>query len=214
MAPRVIAGILCLYILLLSGNPLSAGFLLFQTALSDSQNLETYGENRMKEQLEKLFNHNSLSFTETQNAFSEIFEGKVDPVVLGSFLTALKMNGYSADEIGGAATAMIGAAEPFTRDTSVDVGEIVGTGGDKLKTINISTISGIICATLGLHVAKHGNTAVSSKTGASDVLTQLGYNVRTSKEDTRKALEDEGFAFSLHRYITRVCVLQPLFVKL
>lgn len=48
---------------------------------------------------------------------------------------------------------MIGAAEPFTRDTSVDVGEIVGTGGDKLKTINISTISGIICATLGLHVA-------------------------------------------------------------
>ena len=60
----------------------------------------------MKEQLEKLFNHNSLSFTETQDAFSEIFEGKVDPVVLGSFLTALKMNGYSADEIGGAATAM------------------------------------------------------------------------------------------------------------
>lgn len=170
-------------------------FLLFQTALSDSQSLETNGENKMKEQLEKLFNHNSLSFTETQDAFSEIFEGKVAPVVLGSFLTALKMNGYSADEIGGAAKAMIGAAEPFTRDTSVDVGEIVGTGGDKLKTINISTISGIICATLGLHVAKHGNTAVSSKTGASDVLTQLGYNVRTSKEDTRKALEDEGFAF-------------------
>ena len=168
-------------------------FLLFQTALSDSQSLETNGENKMKEQLEKLFNHNSLSFTETQDAFSEIFEGKVDPVVLGSFLTALKMNGYSADEIGGAAKAMIGAAEPFTRDTSVDVGEIVGTGGDKLKTINISTISGIICATLGLHVAKHGNTAVSSKTGASDVLTQLGYNVRTSKEDTRKALEDEGY---------------------
>ena len=112
-------------------------FLLFQTALSDSQSLETNGENKMKEQLEKLFNHNSLSFTETQDAFSEIFEGKVDPVVLGSFLTALKMNGYSADEIGGAATAMIGAAEPFTRDNSVDVGEIVGTGGDKLKTINI-----------------------------------------------------------------------------
>ena len=106
MAPRVIAGILCLYILLLSGNPLSAGFLLFQTALSDSQSLETNGENKMKEQLEKLFNHNSLSFTETQDAFSEIFEGKVDPVVLGSFLTALKMNGYSADEIGGAAKAI------------------------------------------------------------------------------------------------------------
>ena len=149
----------------------------------------------MKEQLEKLFNHSDLSFKETQEAFSEIFEGKVDPVILGSFLTALKMNGYCADEIGGAATAMIGAAEPFTRNTTVDVGEIVGTGGDKLKTINISTISGIICATLGLHVAKHGNTAVSSKTGASDVLSQLGYNVRTTKEATKRCLEDEGFAF-------------------
>ena len=144
---------------------------------------------------EKLYAHENLTFAETHAFFKEIFEGKVDPVVLGSVLTALKMNGYTADEIGGAATAMIGAALPFTRDASVDVGEIVGTGGDKLKTINISTISGIICATLGLHVAKHGNTAVSSKTGASDVLSALGYNVRTNQDNTRECLEKEGFAF-------------------
>ena len=140
---------------------------------------------------EKLYAHENLTFAETHAFFKEIFEGKVDPVVLGSVLTVLKMNGYTADEIGGAATAMIGAALPFTRDASVDVGEIVGTGGDKLKTINISTISGIICATLGLHVAKHGNTAVSSKTGASDVLSALGYNVRTNQDNTRECLEKE-----------------------
>ncbi|MGN1281515.1 MAG: anthranilate phosphoribosyltransferase [Succinivibrio sp.] len=149
----------------------------------------------MNELLEKLYSHQDLSFDETKLVFNDLFAGKIEPVQLGSLLTALKMNGYKPDEIGGAATAMISSALPFERNTSIDVGEIVGTGGDKLKTINISTISGIICATLGLHVAKHGNTAVSSKTGASDVLTALGYNVRTSQENTRKCLEDEGFAF-------------------
>lgn len=144
---------------------------------------------------EKLYAYNDLTFEETSSLFKDIFAGNVDPIVLGSTLTALKMKGYTADEIGGAASAMISAAEPFERDTSVDVGEIVGTGGDKLKTINISTISAIICATLGLHVAKHGNTAVSSKTGASDVLSNLGYNIRADKDITRECLEKEGFAF-------------------
>ena len=145
--------------------------------------------------VEKLYAHQDLSFEETRLVFNDLFSGKIDPVVLGSILTALKMNGYKADEIGGAASAMISAAEPFDRDTKVDVGEIVGTGGDKLKTINISTISAIVCATLGLHVAKHGNTAVSSKTGASDVLTNLGYNINADKATTRNCLENEGFAF-------------------
>src|SRR5574344_511354 len=145
--------------------------------------------------LEKLFSKQNLTFEETNSVFKDIFEGKLDPIVFGSFLTSLKMNGYTAEEIGGAADAMIKAAVPFTRDTSIDTGEIVGTGGDKLKTINISTISAIVCAELGLHVAKHGNTAVSSKSGASDVLTQLGYNIKAEEHITRQCLEDEGFAF-------------------
>ena len=90
---------------------------------------------------------------------------------------------------------MIDSALPFERERSIDTGEIVGTGGDRLKTINISTISAFVCATLGLHVAKHGNTAVSSKSGASDVLTELGYNIRAEADITRKCLEEEGFAF-------------------
>ncbi len=144
---------------------------------------------------EKLYAGNNLTTEETKAVFADIFAGNLDPIVLGSFLTALKVNGYTAEEIGGAASAMIAAAEPFERDTSVDCGEIVGTGGDRLKTINISTMAGIVAATLGLHIAKHGNAAVSSKTGASDVLSVLGYNVRAEKDATRKALEQEGFAF-------------------
>ncbi len=145
--------------------------------------------------LEKLYSHENISTEESNSIFQEIFAGKMDPVVFSSFLTALKMKGYSADEIAGAATAMIGAATPFERNTSMEIGEIVGTGGDRLKTINISTMAGIVCSCLGLHIAKHGNAAVSSKTGASDVLTSLGYNIRAAAQLTRKNLEEEGFAF-------------------
>ena len=149
----------------------------------------------MNEKLEKLYTGKHLEASETKQLFEDIFAGKLDPVLFSSLLTALKMNGYTAQEIGGAASAMKEAAEPFERDQSLDVGEIVGTGGDKLKTINISTLAGIVCATLGTHIAKHGNTAVSSKTGASDVLTALGYDIRCDKDLTRKNLEEEGFAF-------------------
>lgn len=149
----------------------------------------------MNAKLEKLYAGQNLTAEETQEIFADIFSGKMDPVVLGSLLTAMKMNGYTAEEIGGAATAMLNAAEPFKRDRSVDVGEIVGTGGDRLNTINISTMAGILCAAMGLHVAKHGNTAVSSKSGASDMLTALGYDIRCDQEKTLKNLEQEGFAF-------------------
>lgn len=149
----------------------------------------------MKQLLEKLYAKQTLSFEETVKVFNEVFEGTADPAVIGALLVAIKINGYTPDIIGGAAKAMISHAVPFQRNRDVNVGEIVGTGGDKLKTINISTISAVICATLGLHVAKHGNAAVSSKTGASDVLTSLGYNIRAEEDVTRKCLEQEGFAF-------------------
>lgn len=157
--------------------------------------LNLRSKSKMNATLEKLYKGQDLSTQETSDFFKEVFSGKVDPVILSSFLTALKMNGYTADEIGGAASAMIAAAKPFERDRSIDVGEIVGTGGDCLHTINISTMAAIVCATLGLHVAKHGNTAVSSKSGASDVLTALGYDIRCDEKLTRKNLEEKGFAF-------------------
>ena len=149
----------------------------------------------MNANLEALYKGQSLNAEETRKLFCDIFAGNTDPLVLSSLLTALKMNGYTAEEIGGAASAMIDAAVPFPRNRAIEVGEIVGTGGDRLSTINISTMAGILCASMGLHVAKHGNTAVSSKSGASDVLTSLGYDIRCSEDKTLKNLEQEGFAF-------------------
>ena len=145
--------------------------------------------------LEKIYDGSSLSTTETESVFAEMFAGKLDPVLCSSLLTAMKMNGYTASEIGGAASAMLNAAVHFERDLSIDTGDIVGTGGDCLSTINISTLAAIVCAELGLHIAKHGNTAVSSKTGASDLLQQLGYDIRCPQELSRKNLEENGFAF-------------------
>lgn len=145
--------------------------------------------------LEKLYAGQPLTMAETKSIFADIFAGKLDPLVFSSLLTALKMNGYTADEIGGAATAMLEAAEPFERDPSVNAGEIVGTGGDRLATINISTMAGLVCGALGLKVAKHGNTAVSSKAGASDMLSVLGYNIRCDQKLSRINLEQHGFAF-------------------
>ncbi|MBQ9275507.1 MAG: anthranilate phosphoribosyltransferase [Succinivibrio sp.] len=149
----------------------------------------------MNPKLEQLYTGKHLNFADTQALFGELFAGTLDQIQCASMLTAMKMNGYSYEEIGGAATAMLKAAKPFKRDLCVKTGEIVGTGGDGFKTINISTMSGIVCATLGLHVAKHGNTAVSSGSGASDVLSCLGYDVRCSEELSRRNLEEQGFAF-------------------
>lgn len=145
--------------------------------------------------LEKLYTGSHLNNLEAKSIFSDLFAGKLDPVQISSLLTALKMNGYSAGEIGGAASAMLEAADPFERSKDIAVGEIVGTGGDRLATFNISTLSALTASLLGLRIAKHGNTAVSSKTGASDFLDALGYNIRAGKRASRKNLEEEGFAF-------------------
>lgn len=148
----------------------------------------------MLNQFTKLYNGNSLSENESRDVFADIFKGKLNDVQLSSLLTALKIKGENQDEIAGAALAMLDAAEKFPRP-ELQIGEIVGTGGDGLNTINISTLSAIFAASLGLTIAKHGNRAVSSKTGASDLLKALGYNLNLSSEKSAELLRKEGFAF-------------------
>ncbi|MGN1392537.1 MAG: anthranilate phosphoribosyltransferase [Succinivibrionaceae bacterium] len=150
----------------------------------------------MKELIEKLYNHENLSKEETSKIFDEIFSGNVDPILLGSILTALKINGLTASEIAGAATSMLKAAIPLPiANRTFEVGEIVGTGGDGQNTINISTISSIVAATIGLHIAKHGNKSVSSKTGASDLLNALGVNIKMTPEQAANTYEKVGVTF-------------------
>ncbi|MBO6009031.1 MAG: anthranilate phosphoribosyltransferase [Ruminobacter sp.] len=162
------------------------------------QSLEYMEVNRNvceKNPIEKLYNGKDLTKDEAYSVFSDLFAGKLDPVVVSSILTALKLKGETISEIAGAASAMIGAATPFELNRDFEVGEIVGTGGDGQHTINISTMSALLAASMGLHIAKHGNRGVSSKTGASDLLNALGINITMSPDTAFRTLRDHNFTF-------------------
>lgn len=143
---------------------------------------------------EKLYQNEHLNQKESEELFNSIFRGEVNEIELSSLLTCLKLKGETQSEIAGAALAMLNAATPLKRP-DYEIGEIVGTGGDGLSTINISTLSGIVGSCLGLKIAKHGNKAVSSKTGASDLLNACGYDINLPEERIIQSLNEEGFAF-------------------
>lgn len=144
--------------------------------------------------LEKLFNHQPLDKAESTFFFTQVMQGKMPNEQLAGALIALKMRGETIDEISGAVTAALENAAPFpTPDYAF--ADIVGTGGDGHNTINISTASAIVAATMGYKVAKHGSRSVSSKTGASDVLSELGINIQVPAETARKALDEIGICF-------------------
>jgi anthranilate phosphoribosyltransferase len=144
--------------------------------------------------LEGLYRGESLTNIESEQLFGEVLRGEMDPLVLSSLLTALKVKGESPSEIVGAAKALIAAAKPFPRP-DYEVCDIVGTGGDGLHTINISTTAAIVGATCGIKVAKHGNRSVSSKTGSSDLLDKLGIKLDMSPETARHCLDEANICF-------------------
>lgn len=144
--------------------------------------------------LEKLFSHCLLSQAESHYLFSQIMQGQLSPEQLAGALIALKLRGETVEEISGAVTATIENAQAFPRPDYA-FADIVGTGGDGQNTINISTASSIVAATMGFPIAKHGSRGVSSPTGASDVLSALGINVAVSPETARQALDEIGLCF-------------------
>ena len=148
----------------------------------------------MHESLEQLYRGESLSLEASQALFEVLLRGEMDPIVLSSLLTALKMKGEAPSEIAGAASALIAAAKPFPRP-DYDFCDIVGTGGDGLHTINVSTLSALVGAECGIKVAKHGNRSVSSKTGSSDLLDKLGVRLDMSPAIARRCLDEENVCF-------------------
>ena len=148
----------------------------------------------MHESLEKLYRGEDLSRKTSQALFEVLLRGEMDPIVLSSLLTALKIKGESPSEIAGAASALIAAAKPFPRP-DYDFCDIVGTGGDGLHTINVSTLSALVGAECGIKVAKHGNRSVSSKTGSSDLLDKLGVRLDMSPATARRCLDEENVCF-------------------
>lgn len=135
-----------------------------------------------------------LSTQEAQTVFAALSQGALTDLEAAALLAGLHARGEDAAEVAGAAAAFHAAALPFPTIRR-PLFDIVGTGGDGVGTINISTGAGIVAASMGLAVAKHGNRAVSSKTGAADVIAQLGLPLDLTPEQAAAALERDGFTF-------------------
>ncbi len=148
----------------------------------------------MIDALETLYQHKDLSSDACEALFSQIVHGEMDPIIIASLLTALKMKGETPAEIAGAAAALRKAAAPFPKP-DYPIADIVGTGGDGLHTINISTTSVFVAAACGVKVCKHGNRSVSSKSGSADLLEHLGVNLTMSAATARRCLDEVGACF-------------------
>ena len=144
--------------------------------------------------LEQLYSGHSLSTSESTALFNAVIQGELSNEQIAAMLIALKVRGANTEEITGAVAASLQNAKAFLRPY-YPFADIVGTGGDGQNTINISTASAIVAASMGAKVAKHGNRSVSSKSGASDVLTALGVNVNVTPEQARQALDEIGVCF-------------------
>ena len=130
-----------------------------------------------------------LDYDSTRAVFSALGAGLLTDLETAALLTGLHARGETATELAGAADAFRAAARPFPK-ASRPLVEIVGTGGDGVGTINISTGAGLTAASMGLAVAKHGNRAVSSKTGAADVIAELGLPLDLTPEQAASAWHD------------------------
>ncbi|MGG1551790.1 anthranilate phosphoribosyltransferase [Paenibacillus ferrarius] len=148
----------------------------------------------MQQALGKVINGSHLTREEARGVMSEIMEGAATPAQIGSLLTALRFKGETLDEITGFAETMRSKAAQMNVLQS-DLLDTCGTGGDGAETFNISTTAAIIAAAGGIRVAKHGNRAMSSKSGSADVLEALGVNITLTGEQAAKCLERTGICF-------------------
>lgn len=148
----------------------------------------------MKALLQKLVDRTSLTRAEITLVFDEIMAGRMTPAQMGGFLIALRIKGETVDEIAGAAASL--RRHSVLIDTGgVQVVDTCGTGGDGLKTFNISTAAAFVVAGAGVPVAKHGNRAMSSQCGSADVLAALGVNLEAPPEQVAECIRGIGIGF-------------------
>lgn len=147
----------------------------------------------IKEAIVKLSKKEDLTYQEAETVMDEIMSGQATPVQMSSYLTALSIKGETIDEITASAAGMRAHCIKLLHD--LDVIEIVGTGGDGANSFNISTTSSLVIAAGGVPVAKHGNRAASSKSGAADVLEALGVNITIPPEKSAELLKKTNICF-------------------
>lgn len=137
-----------------------------------------------------------LTQTQSHDFFLQVLQGNIEPALMASVLTALKIKGETPEEIAGAAIAIRAAATAFPEQDKEDiVADCVGTGGDGANTINISTTAAVLAAACGLKMAKHGNRSVSSMSGSADLLEAFGVNLSMSPETANHCLAQTNLCF-------------------
>jgi anthranilate phosphoribosyltransferase len=146
-----------------------------------------------KPYLAKVANGQALDRAEARAAFEDLLSGEVTPVQAGAFLVALKVRGESVEEIVGAVEAM--RARMVRVAGGAEAVDVVGTGGDHSGSYNVSTLAAILTAACGVPVAKHGNRAATSRSGAADVLAALGVKLGLPPEALSRCLAEAGLCF-------------------
>ena len=146
----------------------------------------------MKKFIEKLKNKQDLSFNESKAAFEILMEGKASEDEIFDFLTLLSSKGEVSDEIAGGVYVLRNKAKRVNVQNCVDT---CGTGGDGKNTLNISTASALLLASMGIKIAKHGNKAVSSKCGSGDVLEALNIKINLEPKEIEEQINKNNFGF-------------------
>ena len=149
----------------------------------------------IKEAVQFLVDRKELPFEVAQQSMREIMAGEATPSQIGAFLTGLRLKGETVQEI--TAFAMVMRENAIRINPKVDgrTVDTCGTGGDRLKTFNVSTTSALVAAGSGVNVAKHGNRSVTSKCGSADVLEAVGVNLNAPPSTVQRAIEHVGIGF-------------------
>lgn len=146
-----------------------------------------------KAHIAKVAGGEALSFEEARDAFDYVMSGEATPSQIGGFLMALRVRGETVEEISGAVATM--RAKMLTVQAPADAVDVVGTGGDLSGSYNVSTCAAFIVAGAGVPVAKHGNRALSSRSGAADTLAALGVNIEIGPRRISQCIHEAGVGF-------------------
>jgi len=146
----------------------------------------------MKQFIDKIGEKQNLTFSESKEAFKILMEGKANEQEIFDFLTLLSEKGESSDEIAGGVYILREKSKRVNVDNCIDT---CGTGGDGMNTLNISTASALLLASMDIKVAKHGNKAVSSKCGSGDVLEALDININLNSNEIEQQISKNNFGF-------------------
>ncbi|WP_456384009.1 anthranilate phosphoribosyltransferase [Persephonella sp.] len=149
----------------------------------------------IKQLIKKITSGENLTREETEELFTVLMRGEATDAQIGAVLVGLKMKGETVDEISAAASVMKREAVTVPVKDKSKLVDTCGTGGDKVNTFNVSTITAFVVAGAGAKVAKHGNRSVSSKCGSADIMEALGVNIEMPPEKAAQAIEEIGLAF-------------------